>query len=299
MRTTAPFVLQSEIERETGFGKCQLRKWRQRYQWPLLEIRVDNKTAYSRETCEQLFLIKRLLEAGFRTGKVVGLSILALEKLELELVPSVPVSWRDKSTQNFIEQLKCADLAGFQLSLVEQRAKGTLADFIRGTVSPLMINVGLAWKLKELEIYHEYLCTRIIEQYLQGEISKCTPKNGLPIVLFALPPREHHFIGLLMAEAVIAELGCTTIDIGADIPLDILKLAALACKADVVALSFSIYYRSRDVIATLRHLRHLLPSQIQLWAGGCGLAGIRKSPKGVRTFLQLEDIGAALNEVVV
>ena len=101
-------------------------------------------------------------------------------------------------------------------------------------------------------------------------------------------------IGLLMAEAVIAERGARTISIGADIPLSNLTLAAISCKAEVVALSFSFAYPAREVVPTLRHLRRLLPSPIQIWAGGSGLAGIRKPPKGVRIFSQFNEVVDAL-----
>jgi len=298
MRTAAPFVSPSEIERETGFGKDQLRKWRQRFAFPQLNLTVDGKAAYSRQTVDQLFLIKRLLEAGFRPGHVVGMTTLELEKLALELVLSVPVVCCDESTQVFIEQLKRTDLAGFLLLLAERRAKGTLADFVRYTVAPLLIDVGVAWTRNEIEIHHEHLCTCCIERYLQGEILKFKPKNGLPSVLFALPPGEHHLVGLLMAEAVIAERGARTINIGSDIPLSNLTLAAISCKADVVALSFSVFYPARDVVPTLRHFRRLLPIQIKIWAGGSGLAGIRKHPKDVRIFSQFNEAVAALNESV-
>ena len=125
------------------------------------------------------------------------------------------------------------------------------------------------------------------------------PKNGLPMVLFALPPGEHHFMGLLMAEGVMAEQGARTISIGSDIPLDKLSLAATACKADVVSLSFSFAFPMREVIPTLRHFRRLLPIHIQIWAGGSGLAGIRKYPKGVRIFSQMNEVVAALNDAPI
>ena len=296
--STNASISPSEIERETGFGKGQLRKWRQRYGFPLLESMVYGNSAYSRQTVDQLLLIKRLLEAGFRPGHVVGMTTLELEKLALELVLSVPVVCRDESTQVFIEQLKRADLAVFLLLLAERRAKGTLADFVRYTVAPLLIKVGDAWMRNEIEIHHEHLCTCCIERYLQGEILKLKPKYGLPRVLFALPPGEHHLIGLLMAEAAIAEWGASTISIGSDIPLSNLKLAAISCKADMVALSFSAFYPAHKVVPTLRHLRHLLPSQIQIWAGGSGLAGLRMHPKGVRIFSEFNGVVAALNEAV-
>ncbi len=294
MRTAASFVSPSDIERETGFGKDQLRKWRQRFCFPLLTSTADGKVAYSRKTVDQLLLIKRLLEAGFRPGQVVGMTPAGLEKLELGLVLSVPVVGGDESTDAFIERLNRTDMAGFRVLLAERRARGTLADFVRDTVAPLLISVGDAWRRKEIEIHHEHLCTCCIERYLHAEILKFKPRNGLPSVLFALPPGEHHLIGLLMAEAVIAERGARTISIGADIPLSNLTRAAISCKAEVVALSFSFAYPAREVVPTLRHLRRLLPSPIQIWAGGAGLAGIRKPPKGVRIFSQFNEVVDAL-----
>ena len=295
----ARLVSPSEIERETGLAKDQLRKWRQRFGFPLMQSTADGKAAYSRKTVDQLLLIKRLLEAGFRPGQIVALPRPELEKLELGLLLSVPVVCRDETSQALIDLVKRADMAGFRVLLAEQRARGTLADFVSDTVAPLLGNVGEAWKRNEIEIFHEHLCTSCTERYLQVEIMKLKPKNGLPIVLFALPPGEHHFIGLLMAEAVMAEQGARTISIGSDIPLDNLALAATACKADVVSLSFSFAFPTREVIPTLRHFRRLLPIQIQIWAGGRGLAGIRMPPKGVRIFSQMNEVVAALNNAPI
>ena len=101
-----------------------------------------------------------------------------------------------------------------------------------------------------------------------------------------------------MAEAVIAEQGASTISIGSDIPLSDLQLAAISCKADVVALSFSVFYPARNVVPTLRLLRRVLPSHIQIWAGGGGLAGLRYHPKGLLVISDFNEAVAALNEAV-
>ena len=296
--STNASISPSEIERETGFGKGQLRKWRQRFGFPLLESMVYRNSAYSRQTVDKLLLIKRLLEAGFRPGQVVGMTTPELEKLLLGLVLSMPVVHHDESIQACIGLLKRLAVAELLLLLAELRAKGTLADFVSNTVAPLMIDVGAAWMRNEIEIYHEHLCTCCIERYLQSEILKLKPKYCFPIVLFALTPEEHHLIGLLLDEAAISEWGASTINIGLNIPLNQLKLAAISCKADVVALSFSAYYPARKVVPTLRHFRYLLPTQIQIWAGGSGLAGLRMHPKGVRIFSELNGVVAAMNEAV-
>ena len=295
--STRPFVSQSEIERETGFGNDQLRKWRQRFGFPKLESLGVGKPGYTSKTVDQLLLIKRLLEAGFRAGQVVGKSVPELEKLKLAIGLVAPVVGWDEPTIALVEQLKRTDLRGFRAMLEKERGTRTLLDFACNTVSPLMISIGDAWHRNEIEIYHEHLCTFCVERYLQSEILKLKPRDGLPTILFALAPKENHLLGLLMAEAVLAEQGAMTINIGSDVPLNDLKLAAISCHADVLALSFSFAYPARNVVPTLLHVRRLLPMHIQIWAGGAGLSSVRKQPNGVRIIRDLNDAVVALNDL--
>jgi DNA-binding transcriptional MerR regulator len=293
---TNPFFSPSEIERETGFGKEQLRKWRQRYGFPPRESTLDGQSTYSLETVNQLRLIKRLLEAGFRPAQVVGKTREELEKLKLELGLKVLDARPNKSTSKLIDCIKVIDLKLFLALLTEMRSTQSMLDFVKNTIAPLMISIGDAWNRDEIDIHHEHLCTAYIERYLQAEILNLPPKKGFPVILFSLPPGEHHLLGLLMAEAVLAAQGAFTINIGSDIPLNNLKLAAISCKADVVALSFSFAHPARDVLPTLLHFRRLLPPNIQLWAGGAGISVIRKKPKGVKMIFDLNEAVIALTE---
>ena len=289
------YFLPSEIERETGFGKEQLRKWRQRFGFPPKESNDVGKIAYSVDTVDQLHLIKRLLEAGFRPAQVVGKTILELEKLKLELGLSAVVYAPDDSILTLIEHIKLNDLKGFLSLLIKKRGKQTMLEFVQNTIAPLMIGIGDAWRRDEIDIHHEHLCSAHIERYLHAEILRLRPRDGLPVILLALPPGEHHLLGLLMAEAVLAEEGAVTINIGSGIPLNNLKLAALSCKADVVALSFSFAHPSKDILPTILHFRRLLPPEIQIWVGGAGISVIRKKPKGVDFFYDFKDAVFALN----
>ena len=292
---SSTYFLPSEIERETGFGKEQLRKWRQRFGFPPKESNVDGKIAYSGQTVEQLHLIRRLLEAGFRPAQVVGKTVLELEKLKLELGLNAVVYAPDESIVLLIEYIKLNDLKGFLSLLIKKRGKQIMLDFVQNTIAPLMIGIGEAWRRDEIDIHHEHLCSAHIERYLHAEILRLRPREGLPVILLALPPGEHHLLGLLMAEAVLAEEGATTINIGSGIPLNNLKLAAITCKADVVALSFSFAHPSKDILPTILHFRRLLPPEIQIWVGGAGISVIRKKPKGVDFFYDFKDVVFALN----
>jgi methanogenic corrinoid protein MtbC1 len=269
---TDDLIPSSQIERETGFSKDLLRKWRQRFGFPFLEATGDGPHAYSRATVCRLLLIKRLLKGGFRPAQVVGKDPLELERLRRTLADDVHTPLLTPTIEKLMAQLRKADRAGLQASLAKLRAKGTLAEFVLGTVAPLISAVGDAWARSEIEVYHEHLCTGVVERILNAELLSCKPKRGFPTILFATPPDENHVLGLLMTEAVLADHGADCCHIGPNTPLNDLKLSAEATKADMVALSFSIAYPARNVRPVLAHLRRILPAHIDVWAGGAGVS---------------------------
>ena len=148
------FYLPSEIERETGFSNEQLRKWRQRFDFPPKESNLDGKTGFSLKTVEQLLLIKRLLEAGFRPAQVVGKTVVELEKLKFELGLNIQITIPDESTHQFIEYIKLANLKEFIALLKKKRRSQTMLEFVQNTVAPLMISIGDAWTRDEIDIHH-------------------------------------------------------------------------------------------------------------------------------------------------
>jgi methanogenic corrinoid protein MtbC1 len=292
------FVLQSEIERITGFGIEKLRKWRQRFGFPLAEYEADGRAIYSRESVDRLLVIKRLLEAGFRPGQVVANTAVKNLKSAADLNLWKPNVERSESTNAFISLLKHFDSEAFKALLSKRRAKQTMLDFIQHTIAPLMVGVGDAWLSGEIDVFHEHLCSSMIERYLITQTHKSKPRPAFPIFLFALPPGERHQLGLLMVEAVMAEAGAYIVNVGTDIPLNSLKLAAIECKADVVALTFSFSYPPRDVVPTLTHARRLLPPRMLIWAGGAGLSKVRRVPKGVRIMTDFDEAIKALGELI-
>jgi hypothetical protein len=60
----SPFVLQSEIERKTGFGIEQLRKWRQRFGFPPAQYEVSGRAIYSRDSVDRLLVISTCWKPG-------------------------------------------------------------------------------------------------------------------------------------------------------------------------------------------------------------------------------------------
>ena len=134
------FYYPSEIELVTGFGKEQLRKWRQRFGFPPKESNFSGETAYSLTTVNQLLLIKRLLEAGFKPAQVVGKSIVELEKLKMGIGLNTQAVVPDESTIKFIDCIMRTSMKEFLDFLTEKRRVQTMLDFVQNTIIPLMIS---------------------------------------------------------------------------------------------------------------------------------------------------------------
>ena len=222
------FVLQSEIERLTGFGIEQLRKWRQRFGFPLAQYEVDGRAIYSRESVDRLLVIKRLIDAGYRPSQVVVNTAADNLKMAADLSRFKPDVERSESTNAFISLLKQADSESFKALLRERRAQLTMLDFVQQTIAPLMVGIGDAWLSGEIDVYHEHLCYSMIERYLIAQTLKIKPKPSFPIFLFALPPGEHHQLGLLMAEAVMAEAGAYIVNVGTLLRTNVSFLVSLS-----------------------------------------------------------------------
>ena len=74
------------VERDTGFSKDTLRVWERRYGFPLPARDDGGERAYPLEQLERLRVIKRLLDAGHRPGRVVPMPAKDLHRLAASTV---------------------------------------------------------------------------------------------------------------------------------------------------------------------------------------------------------------------
>ena len=74
----------SAVERDTGLSKDTLRVWERRYGFPLPLRDALGERAYSRADVERLRIIRRLMDAGHRPGKIIGLSDEQLQALAVQ-----------------------------------------------------------------------------------------------------------------------------------------------------------------------------------------------------------------------
>lgn len=285
--TTPSLIQATDLERETGLGKDLLRKWRSRYGFPNPVRQDDGESGYSREQVRQLRLIKRLQDAGFRPAQTVGKPLAQLERLIDAVGCTQSQEQWSPFTRKAIKLLHDNDVTGLEAHLRRDLSRRGITAFIHQTAAPLTEALGEAWAKGSIEVYQEHLYTAVLTGLLYPAIALAKPRRGYPKMLFATPPEELHVIGLLMAQAVIADLGVHCIGLGPHMPIDEIEKAVIASGAEIVGLSFSSAYPERRIRPFLIDLRKRLPDAIEVWVGGAGASHIKRPLENVRFFSDL------------
>jgi DNA-binding transcriptional MerR regulator/methylmalonyl-CoA mutase cobalamin-binding subunit len=273
-----PLFTISAVERDVGLSKDVLRVWERRYGFPSPGRDANGERLYPGEQVQRLRLIKRLMDQGYRPGRLLATPPDELEALaqgSREALGPAPAGCF-KALEELLALVRSHDASAFRQALQQRLAQGGLRIFVQDTVGPLAVLVGLAWEEGRLQVFEEHLFTEVATGVLRQAIA-AVPGGHEPRVLLTTLPNEPHGLGLLMVEAVLALEGARCISLGTQMPVLEIAQAAQAHRADVVALSFSTAFPARQILARLDQLRAALAPASQLWVGGAGvrkLAGI-------------------------
>jgi DNA-binding transcriptional MerR regulator len=287
------------VERDTRIGKDTLRVWERRYGFPQPSRDANGERLYPPDQVERLRHVKRMLDAGYRPGRIVGMSLDELQRLGDTPRPvrtpdnAAPEERDGTEVQRLFDLLRAHDLNGLRRALSQALLRVGLERFVLELAMPLVVEVGQAWVRGQLEIFEEHLCSETLETVLRTAMSASPESSQLsrPRVVLTTLPFEAHGLGLLMADALFLVHGCANMNLGRQTPLHDLVLASQAHQADIVALSFSAASNLNQVADSLAELRSRLPSRIEIWAGSPLAALQRRVVDGVLPVSSLDVIG--------
>ncbi len=296
MQPQAPIVLSiAAVERDTGLSKDTLRVWERRYGFPTPARDDIGERSYALDQVERLRVVKRLLDAGHRAGRVVRLPLEQLRQLAESTVdhprrrPEPMLSADDRS--RLVALVRQHDAQALRAALTLQLSAHGVRAFVIDVVAPLTAAVGEAWMRGELAIFEEHLYSQSLEQVLRQALASVpAPPAPGPCVLLTTLPGEPHGMGLLMAEAILALEGCRCLPLGPQTPVIEIAHAARSVHADAVALGFAGVHTLKQALDGLAELRAALPASTALWAGGRVPGLDRKPLPGVERVLSLADL---------
>lgn len=288
----------SDVERDIGVAKETLRVWERRYGFPQPLRDANGERAYPPEQVHRLTLVKRLLDQGYRPGKIMTLDPEELAALGTK--PRVAAATRgldDPEIRACIDLLRSHKVAELRQRLSQSMLTMGLQRCVTELIAPLTTAVGTAWADGSLAVFEEHLYAEMLQGVMRSAIFAATQQPGhaqaTPRVLLTTVPQERHGLGLLMAEALMALEGAHCVSLGVQTPLGDIVAAARAQRADIVALSFSGVMSARASVDNVNELRSRLGEHAEVWAGGAGIEAARRHlPPG--SVLDLAAIPAAV-----
>jgi MerR family transcriptional regulator, light-induced transcriptional regulator len=289
----------SSVERDVGLSKDTLRVWERRYGFPRPDRDAFGERVYPMEQVDKLRIVRRLMDAGYRPGKIINLPVEQLQKIsaELSIAPRslAEANHEQEDLQKYIELTKEHKIEELRSALSQAALRTGMDQFVMKVVAPLNRMVGDAWARGYFEIFEEHIYTESIQVVMRNAISSI-PASGLqPRVLLTTFPQESHGLGLLMAEALLTLNGARCFSLGVQTPIWDIVLAANSQKVDIVALSFSATLNPNLVVDGLAELRAKLSPSMEIWAGGQCPVLQRKPPADIIVMSELADIHKSLN----
>lgn len=289
------------VERDSGLSKDTLRVWERRYGFPQPTRDAIGERAYPLDQVERLRIVKRLLDAGHRPGRVVALPLAALQQLVESTVDhprrAVPAVLEASELLQMVDLIRAHDVPALRQTLARQLARQGVRGFVVDVVAPLNLAVGDAWMRGQLQIFEEHLYSELIQSALRQALATIPAAAAdAPRVLLTTLPGEPHGLGLLMAEAILALEGCSCVSLGVQTPVLEIVQAARALRADIVALGFTGCLALKQMLDSLAELRAGLPPPVQVWAGGTAPGLQRRPVDGVLLLDALTQIPEALRE---
>lgn len=291
----------SDVERETGLAKETLRVWERRYNFPQPSRDALDERVYPAEQVKKLRAIKRLIDSGYRPGKIIHLSLNELQKLSEESGSAKTqrqgASDERSDLHEYLDLCKTHRIEELRRKLSQSLLHLGLQHFVSDVLSPLTSLVGDAWATGHLAVFEEHLFSESVQVVLRNAIAQIPQHHAQaktqPRIMLTTFPQERHGLGLLMAEALFSLEGAHCISLGVQTPIMEIVEAAKAQNADIVALSFSTAMNARQTIDGLNELRSRLPSAMEIWAGG-GCAVLLKRPPDKVRVMALPDIAQCL-----
>ena len=278
----------SDVERDTGLAKETLRVWERRYAFPQPQRDAFGERSYPAEQVQKLRMVKRLLDLGFRPGKIMQHSTQQLQ--QLASAGSTPPQQAAPQLGHYLALCRGHRMAELGDALRQALAVLGLKAFTTDVIAPLTGMVGEAWACGELAVYEEHLYSETLQTVMRHAIfslpQQSAPSTRTPRIVLSTLPQERHGLGLLMAEALCVAAGAHCMSLGVETPLSDIVAAAGAQRADIVALSFSSASKERQMRDSLQQLQASLPPQVELWAGGRSPVLYKRPPD----FLHILDL---------
>jgi len=166
-------------------------------------------------------------------------------------------------------------------------------------ISPFAQEIGELWQRGEVTAAHEHFASAVIREFLLRGARPYAQEEGAPRAIVTTPAGQLHELGAVMVAAAAANLGWRPIYLGPSLPPAEIAGAAMQNGAQAVLLSIVYPADDRWLPRDLLQLRKLLPTSVEIVAGGRAARAYTTVLRDIRAIVPdgLEELCDLLEEM--
>ena len=269
------------VARQTGLSAHTIRIWERRYGVVAPERSETKHRQYSEKDIERLSLLYQVNGLGYKISKIASLPNETLRGYIRDAYtapdgPAPTATWQIPEGDSCLELCKAAafemDRDALDRILTQASVEMPHLELLEEVIAPLMRWLGDGWHAGKLRIAHEHLCSMTVRAFLE-RLRRSINRNGDgPRIVITTTAGQQHEMGALLTTLVAAMEGWNDLYFGPNMPAADIAKAAVASKANAVAISATLTGEEGIVYQEILHLKECLPQDIALICGGPGLA---------------------------
>lgn len=269
-----PYQIKS-VSEMLGIPRNTLIAWERRYDIVEPDRTSAGYRIYRDEHIEVLRQVKELIDAGHKVGEACR--ILKKQRKALR-GPTPQEDGGEASSSGGLGDIRdelLEALLGFDRAQADRLAlRLVMVPFERALEEvyfPLLYEVGERWEKGEITVVQEHYATAYCREKLLVMIHSVRSAGAwAPEVTCAMPPGEHHELGLLALALRLAMRGFRVTYLGANVPASELARHIQKRRPQALCLSFVQQRPQGEVAQFARELRRDVPDEVRIVFGGRG-----------------------------
>lgn len=236
-----------DLEKISGIKAHTIRMWERRYKIVKPGRTDTNIRYYSDADLKRLLNISILNQNGIKISHIAGLDDNQIRNRVLDL--SLDNRYSNVQIESLMISMLELDEKKFANSLSASIIKYGFEDTVETILFPFLERIGVLWQAGTINPAQEHFMSNLIRQKLivsiDNEMQNSTG-NG-PRIVFFLPERELHDIGLLFYSLIARKEGAEVIYLGQSVPANDLSLVNKLRPADAFFTSFISSMKNDDL----------------------------------------------------
>jgi len=224
-----------ELSRRTGVSIDVIRAWERRYGLLAPTRSESNFRMYSQDDVARLRLMLHFMKQQITPSRAAQL-VRQARTAPVQSNPGIPEADIRKALTVLRGSLERFDEVPAEQILRRLVGVFTPGVVFRDVVLPYLRELGDRWECGEASVAQEHFASEFLELWMRTHARRHERSGSRRAVLACLPD-EHHSLGLVAFGVVLNDLGWNITFLGRNTPVQSVRTAADAVKADAIVLA--------------------------------------------------------------